>query len=160
ELRAERVSADLFPLLGAHAIVGRTFRPEEDRPGRADFVLLSHRLWERRFGANGQILDRTVVLSGRSYTVLGILPPGFAVLDPAVDVWLPLAYNNNDTRVAGLRTMQVIGRLKAGVSIEQARAEMDTLGAALERANPGLNAGWRPSPFWLREEIVGKVQQP
>jgi putative ABC transport system permease protein len=160
EVRVERVSVELFPLLGVQAIAGRTFRPEEDQPGRSNFALLSHSLWTRTFGADPGIAGKSVVLGGQSYTVVGVLPTGFAILDPAVDVWLPLGIAQGDTRQAVARTLMVVGRLKPGVGLEQARAELDAIGGALERQNPTLNTGWRPSLFWLREELVGKVERP
>lgn len=159
ELRAERVSAELFPLLGVQPVIGRAFRPEEDQPGRANYVLLSHRLWERRFGADPSIPGKTVRLRDRNYTVVGVLPAGFSVLDPAVDVWTPLGLDTSDPRVAGARNLIVVARLKPGVGIDQARTEMETIGNGLERSNPALDTGWRPSLFPFREELVGKAHQ-
>ncbi len=159
ELRAERVSASLFPLLGVRALVGRTFQEDEDRPGHASFALLSHALWERRFGADRSIAGKNIRLRGFNYTVVGVLPAGFAVLDSAVDVWLPLGLNLGDPRIFADRNMLVVGRLRPGVRIEQARSEMETIGDRLERAYPAVNSGWRPSLFPLREELVGGVRR-
>jgi len=77
EVRIERVTANLFPLLGVQAVLGRTFRPEEDQPGRTDYVLVSHRIWERRFGSDPAIPGKAILLGARPYTVVGVLPPGF-----------------------------------------------------------------------------------
>src|ERR1017187_758980 len=159
ELSAELVSAELFPLLGVQPVVGRAFRPEEDQPGRANYVLLSHRLWERRFGAARSIPGKTIRLRDRNYTIVGVLPAGFSVLHPAVDIWLPLGLNTSNPRVAGARSLEVIARLKAGVGVDQARIEMETIGSGLESSNPSLNTGWRPSLFMFREELVGKARQ-
>ncbi|MBZ5617936.1 MAG: ABC transporter permease [Acidobacteriia bacterium] len=159
ELRAERVSAEMFPLLGVQPAIGRAFRAEEDQPGHTYYALLSHRLWERRFGADRSIPGKTIRLRDQNYTVLGVLPAGFSLLDPAVDVWLPLGLNANDARTAGLRNLMVVARLKAGVGIDQARTEMETIGSGLERSNPELNTGWRPSLFPFRDELVGKAHQ-
>ena len=156
ELSVERVSAGLFPLLGVQPIVGRTFLPEEDRPGHANFVLLSAALWQRRFAADPAIAGKTIRLRDRSYTVVGVLPPGFSVLTPNVDVFVPLGLAPD----AGGRTLVVIGRLRPGATIEQARAEMETIGSALERANPALDRGWEPSLFPLKDERVGDVRRP
>ncbi len=166
ELRAERVSAALFPLLGVQAVAGRTFRGDEDQPGHANFVLLSHALWTRRFGADPAIVGKAIRLRDRSYTVVGVLPRGFErafegcpVLDPEVDVWLPLGINLNDARIAGDRNLVVVARFAPATRIEQARSEMETIGDRLERAYPALNAGWRPSLVPLEEELVGKVRR-
>ncbi len=86
ELRAERVSAGMFPLLGVQPSIGRAFQPDEDRPGHTDFVLLSHGLWQRRFGGDKAILGKSIRLRDQSCQVLGVLPAGFSVLDPLTDV--------------------------------------------------------------------------
>ncbi|MDR3698886.1 MAG: ABC transporter permease [Candidatus Sulfopaludibacter sp.] len=160
ELKAERVSAGLFPLLGVQAKVGRTFQPEEDQPGHTNFALLSHNLWQRRFGADAAIAGKSIRLRDQSYTVVGILPAGFSLLEPDVDLWLPLGLNPNDPRRFGARSLKVIARLKPDVSLEQADREMDTIGSRLEAANKALNAGFRPSLFPIREELSGDTRQP
>ena len=160
ELRGERVTASLFPLLGVQPIVGRGFRPEEDRPGHAGYVLLSHGLWTRRFGADRSIPGKAIQLGNRSYTVLGVLPAGFAVVQPGVDIWLPLALDAADAAASSGRTLMVVARLKPGVAVEKATSELDAIGGGLEQANPVLNSGWRPSVYPLQEEVVGKVHDP
>ncbi len=94
ELKGERVSASLFPLLGVQAAVGRCFRPEEDLPGHTNVVLLSHSLWQRRFGGDPGIAGKTIRLRDQPYTVVGVLPPAFAVIESGVDVFLPLGLNS------------------------------------------------------------------
>jgi putative ABC transport system permease protein len=157
ELKVERVSAGLFPLLGVDARVGRTFRPEEDQPGRANFALLSHSLWQRRFAADPGIAGKTIRLRDQPYTVVGVLPPAFAVIETGVDVFVPLALNPGDTRAANNRYLTVIARRRA--PLEQVRAELDAVGAQMEHALPALDKGWRPSAFDLGEELVGEVRQ-
>jgi putative ABC transport system permease protein len=159
ELQAERVSANLFPLLGVQPVVGRVFLPEEDRPGPASCALLSHALWQRRFGGDLAIAGKAIRLRDRSYTVVGVLPAGFSALGSAVDVWMPLGLNPNDAHAAGMHFLSVIGRLKPRVELERAQTEMDVIGSRLEQANPALERGWRPSLSPLRDELVGHVQQ-
>jgi putative ABC transport system permease protein len=159
ELPALRISAGLLPLLGVQPIVGRLFRPEEDQPGRTDFALLSYGLW-RRFGADRFIAGKTVRLNDKSYSVVGVLPPGFRVLGSAADVWVPLGMDPADTRARHSRFLTVIAGMRPGVTQAQVRAEMDALGDRLERADPILNRGWRPSVFSLRDELAGPVEQP
>jgi predicted permease len=159
ELKAERVSASLLPLLGVQPVVGRAFQPEEDQPGRNSFALISHSLWTRRLGAEHSIVGRPIQLGSRSVTVVGVMPSGFSVLDPAVDIWIPLGYDYNNTRLAAGRNLVVIGRLRDGVRIEQAQAEFENIGSRLELADPALNKGWRPSIFPLMNELVGKVER-
>jgi putative ABC transport system permease protein len=159
ELKAERVSAGLFPLLGVRASVGRTFQPGEDQAGHANFVLLSHALWTRRFGGDPSIPGKAIRLRAQSYTVVGVLPPGFGILDPSVDAWVPLGMNLDDPRISADRNVVVVARLARGIGIDQARAEMDTIGDRLEREYPALNTGWRPSIFPIEDELVGRVRR-
>ncbi len=160
ELKAERVSAGLFPMLGVQAKVGRTFQPEEDQPGHTNFALLSHNLWQRRFGGDAAIAGKSIRLRDQSYTVVGVLPAGFSLLEPDVELWLPLGLNPNDARTFGARSLKVIARLKPGVSLEQTDREMDMIGSRLEEANKALNAGFRPSLFSIREELSGNAREP
>jgi putative ABC transport system permease protein len=159
ELLAERVSAGLFPLLGVKMALGRAFTAEEDRPGRANYALISHSLWRRRFGADPGVAGESIRLGGQGYTVLGVLPAGFAVFEPEIDVWLPLALNPEDARSANNRFLTVVARLKPGVSLERARAEMETVGGRLETAHAALDRGWRPALVPLREELAGHAQR-
>ncbi|HMD72165.1 MAG TPA: ABC transporter permease [Bryobacteraceae bacterium] len=160
ELRAERVSAGLFPLLGVQPSIGRAFRPDEDRPGHTDFVLLSHGLWQRRFGGDKRILGKSIRLREQSCEVLGVLPAGFSVLDPQTDVWLPLGMDPYDPHSATARMLTVVARLKRGVTLEQARSEMAEIGAQLERSNPALNTGWRPATYLFRDGLVSNSEKP
>src|ERR1039458_7619178 len=157
ELKGERVTADLFPLLGVEPTVGRAFGPEEDRPGNTNFVLLSHSLWQRRFAGDQGIAGKTIRLRDQPYTVVGVLPPAFAVTESGVDVFVPLGLNPADAHTVNNRFLRVIARRRG--SLDQVRAEFDRLGAQMERAQPALNTGWRPSVFELREELVGGVRR-
>ena len=114
ELKVERVSASLFRLLGVLPTLGRSFGDAEDQPGHSNYALVSHNLWERRLGADRSIAGRAIQLGNRSYTLVGVLPRGFSVLDPEVDVWLPLGFNFNDARAAAGRNLVVIARLLKG----------------------------------------------
>ncbi len=159
ELKVERVSASMFPMLGVQPMLGRVFRPDEDRPGHANLALLSYSLWQRKFGADSSIIGKAIGLRDQPYTVVGVLPPGFGVLDPSVDVYVPLALNAKDPRFAGARMLMVVARLKPGATVEQARTEMETIGARLELSNPAVNRGWRPNLFPIQNELFGNVQQ-
>jgi putative ABC transport system permease protein len=158
ELPALRVSAGLLPILGVQPVVGRLFRPDEDLPGRTDSAILSYPLW-RRFGADRAIVGKTVRLDDKSYTVVGVMPPGFRVMDSPADLWIPLGMDPGDARINHSRFFIVIGAMRPGVTVSQVRAEMDTLGGRLEQADPVLNRGWRPSVFPLIEELSGPVKK-
>lgn len=159
ELKVERVSASLFSMLGVQPMLGRTFLPEEDRPGHANFALLSHSLWERKFAADPSIAGKAIRLRDQAYIVVGVLPGGFGILDPSVDIYVPLALNAADPRFAGARMLMVAARLKPGATLAQAKNEMETIGARLEQSNPALNRGWRPNLFPIQNELFGGVQK-
>jgi putative ABC transport system permease protein len=157
ELRTQLVTASLFPLLGVRAAVGRTFLPEEDAPGAAPAVLLSHRLWARRFGSDPALVGGAITLDGRARTVVGIMPAGFQVLDETIDVWLPMAFPAA-ARTAGGRYLLVLGRLKPGVDVAAAQAGMDTITTRLARDFPGRDAGWASNVVSLHQQIVGGIR--
>jgi predicted permease len=159
ELKAERVSATLFPMLGVKIALGRAFLSEEDRPGHNNFTILSHSLWERKFAADPGILGKKIRLRDQLYTVVGVLPAGFNLLEPNVDVYVPLGLNANDPRMAAARILTVLARLKPGVTLDQAKSEMDRIGAQLEAANPAANRGWRPNLFLFRGELLGNTRE-
>ena len=156
ELKAERISAGLFPMLGVQPALGRVFRPEEDVPGHGGFAILSHSLWERKFGSDPGIVGKTIRLRDQPYSVVGVLPAGFALLEPGVDIYAPLAFNLNDARMGGSRMLTVAARLRPGVSLEEARREMDAIGAQLEQSNPAFDRGWRPNLFPVQQELIGE----
>ena len=160
ELRCQRVTASMFPMLGVQAAVGRTFAPEEDQPGRTNFVLLGHSLWQRRFAGDPAIAGKAIRLRDQTYTVVGVLPAGFSVMTNDIDLWIPLGLAANDPRVSNNRFLRVIARLRAGSSESRARAELETIGDRLEQAYPALDRGWHPSLFRMDDEVIGNVRQP
>jgi putative ABC transport system permease protein len=119
-------SSSLFPMLGARVVGGRSFVSEEDRAGSAPVVLLSNRLWQGRFGGDSRVVGRTVTLDNHRYTIAGILPPGFQFLRWA-DVWMPLGQFDDDLTEHVHHAFVAIARLKPGVTISQATAEMRQL---------------------------------
>src|SRR5882672_4766736 len=128
-------SSSLLPMLGVRALAGRSFVPEEDKAGSALVVLLSHPLWEGRFGGDLQVVGHTVTLDNKRYTVAGILPAGFQFLRWA-DVWMPLGQFNDDLTEHVHHAFVAIARLKTGVTISQARAEINQLNQQSATAYP------------------------
>jgi putative ABC transport system permease protein len=123
---ASYASSQLFPMLGAHVVAGRSFVPEEDRAGNAPVVILGHRLWQGRFGGDPGVIGRTVTLDNLRYTVVGVLPPGFQFLRWA-DLWMPLGQYNDDLSEHVHHAFNAIARLKPGISLAQARDEVGRL---------------------------------
>ena len=142
-LDVTRVSWNLFDVLGVRPMLGRAFTEQEDRPG-VDVAVLSYGLWETRFGADRSIIGRTVTLDRRPYTVVGVMPPAFSFplrgrgfnAKPAA-AWVPMAFADSQLQVRGNEFSHgVVGRLKTGTSIEEARAELEDPGATRQRALP------------------------
>src|SRR6185369_3678660 len=125
-LHAAVVNADLFPILGVNPAIGRAFTDDEDRPD-SRVVLLSHRLWGQRFGSDPGVLGRSLILGGKGYTVVGVMPAGFKfpVDGENIDMWTTVALDSGMFEQRGAHYMHVIGRLKPGITVASARAEMD-----------------------------------
>ena len=158
-LTGQFVSANLFPLLGVNALEGHTFTPDEDRFGGPLVVLLSYGFWQRNFGGGGSISGKNVTIDDVSYTVTGILPPGFQVVSPA-DVYLPFepwAHGLPDDR-NWHPGINAIGRLRDGVTIEEARAEMSTIAEGLAKQYPTYDAGMGAVVVGLQDRLVQNVR--
>ncbi len=156
-------TANLFPALGVAPQLGRTFTPEEDRPGAAPVAILSHSFWQRRFGGDPAIIGQSLTLDRRNRRVIGVMPPGFKFIQKA-DVLLPLAINvqRELTRnVDGGRYLidNIIGRLKPGISVEQGRSELDSILHRGKQANPKLAYGDKAIVTPLGERLVGHLQR-
>jgi len=119
-------SAELFPMLGARVVAGRSFGPEEDRAGGAPVVILSHRLWQSRFGGDPAVIGRVMNLDNQRYSVVGVLPASFQLLRWA-DLWMPLGQYNDDLTEHVHHGMSTIARLRPGISVAQARDEVGRL---------------------------------
>jgi putative ABC transport system permease protein len=137
----ERVTAGFFDMLGVSPLHGRSFSSDEDQPGRDNVVILSYSLWQRRFGASLDTPGRTLMLDGRGYTVIAIMPPDFQFPGRSPELWTLMAFTARDAQNYGGRYISAIGRLKPGARAEQAAAEMDTIAGRLARSHPQYNAG-------------------
>lgn len=156
---AASVTANLIPVLRVAPILGRSFLPEEEKAGHNRVVLLSHGLWERRFGADRLLLNKTVQLNGESYAVIGIMPAGFQFPGKR-DLWVPLVLDpaREPWRAdRGNRNLSVFGRLKPGVTLDQATAELSLVALRLEQQYPQTNAGWGVRLRTFHDWIVPKV---
>ena len=157
ELTQQIVNATLFPMLGVNAALGRVFTPEEDRPNSNRFVLLSDRLWRRRFGADPNVINRSIRLSGNLFTIVGVMPPGFSILDKNVDIWVPIGFSAEARTPQGRWTM-VIARLKDGVTFKQAQDDMTRVASQLTAMFPDFDTGWTARVVPLKEQLTGDVR--
>jgi predicted permease len=154
----ENVSANFFTTLGVQLALGRDFSQQEDQRGGAPVVIVSNRLWKNRLSASAQELGKPVTLNGVDYTIVGVLPPGFRFGDDEVDVYTPLGQGDPlmlDPR--GAPAILSIARLKPGVSIAQAQAEMSAIQARLQQLYPAANRGLGTDVVPLKQVMVGDV---
>jgi predicted permease len=137
---AIEATGSLFAVLGVEPVLGRSFAPEEELPGGdSHVVILSHGLWQRSFGADPEVVGRTITLDGEGWIVVGVLPTGFEC-PPSPDVWVPFAPDPASER--GEHRLEVFGRLESRVSMEQARAELAAIAGRLGELYPDTNGGW------------------
>jgi putative ABC transport system permease protein len=152
-----RVTANFLSTLGIRPILGRDFREEEAQPGAAPVALMGYDLWQQRFGASPDILDKPLSVDGKSYAIIGILPKGFSYPVADMNLYMPfIAAKSEEAR--GSRFLRVTGRLKAGVSLAEAQAEMDTISARLAEQYQASNTQWTTRLLPLHEQIVGKAR--
>jgi putative ABC transport system permease protein len=156
EVPCETIQSNFFPLLGTAPFLGRNFSPGEDKAGSDRVAILSYALWQRRFGGDRSLIGRAIQVKGSSYTVVGIMPPGFSHLyaSPYSSVpalWLSgIALNPSNT----WNDYLAVGRLKAGATRQKAAAEMDSISQQIEKTYPDIT-GWRVQLMTLRERLSG-----
>jgi predicted permease len=158
QLELLQTSAEMFQVLGVEAALGRTFTAGEDRPGREHVVVLSHGFWQRRFGGAPDAVGQRVMLDGEPYTVVGVMPPDFQFAPfwaTRAEAWVPL---NLGRRLSDRRgqSLRVFARLKPGVTLGLAQAEMETINRRLAEQHPRENEGLTVSVDPLHEKVVGK----
>ena len=154
---ASNVSPEFFSALGIEPLQGRVFLPEENSTGRNHVVVLSYKFWQTHFGSDPGVVGKTIDLDGEPYTVTGVMgpsmtKPGFA------QMWVPMALRPEEMAVRGEHHFLSIGRLKPGVTLEQAQAEMNTISQRLEKAYPEDDKGWGAIINPIREETVGDIR--
>ena len=135
------VSANFFETIGVQPAIGRAFRPEEEQPGHDQEVILSHGLWQQRFGSDPVIIGKTMLLDGKKYDIVGIAGRDFT-FPVGVEVWLPLTLKPEEQTLRSARTLFPILRVKPGISVRAVRAEMATIEGRIAREFPETDAGW------------------
>jgi putative ABC transport system permease protein len=161
QLQAARVSDTFFDVLGTRAQLGRTFVRGEDVANGPRVAILSDALWRRRFGADANILGRAINVDGVSYEVVGVLSPTFHFAPSrGAELWVPLQPNDSMRTRRQMRWVNVIARLKPGVTAEAADRELDAIAAQLAQRHPDSNAGASVDVVPLREQLTGPVRGP
>ena len=155
QVTGARVTADFFRVLGADAVLGRTFAEREDEANAAPVAVLTHGFWVRRFGGRADVLGQRISINVRHHQIIGVMPPGFAFPDPQVQLFIPLRVSPLDGR-----SYSVVARLRADVSLTAARDEMTALAARLAEEHPESNANWSATVVALHEQLVGDVRRP
>src|SRR6185295_14957702 len=122
-------------------------------------VVLSHRLWNSQFGGDEQIVGKTIHLDSDAYTVIGVMPPSFEK-PGSVSLWVPLVWAAQEKAVRGEHSMAAVARLKPGITLQQAQAQLDTIAARIAEQYPADAAGWGAVVVPLRDETVGDVRKP
>jgi len=153
-----RVSASLFSLLGVAPQLGRAFRPEEDRPGGNHVVIISNGLWQRRFGSDPGIIGKPIDLNGESFTIVGVMPRTFQFPTRRDQLWVPIAFDAKEAGERGNHYLEVIARMKPGVTLSQAQAEMTTIATRLQQQYPKTNTSVGAVVTPLHEHVVGDIK--
>lgn len=169
KLNGVRATPDLFSLLRVKPLIGRAFLPEEERPGSDRVVMLSYGLWQQRFGADPNIIGRSITLNDASFTIVGVLPNDFRFTEGSnlprvfkfaarVDIWTPLVQTEARVKNRGNHNLAVVGRLKPGVTTEQAQAEMQTIARRIAEGYGGKPDESGTKVVSLREQIAGDIR--
>ena len=153
-----RVSAEMFAMLGVAPALGRALDPRDDRPGADPVAVLSHGFWQDRFGSDPALIGTDLVVDGRHHTVVGIMPPRFQLWE--AKLWTPIGLHADDPamRNRGVRTMAAVGRLREGVGLEQARADLTRVARELEATHRGTNEGIGVRVLGLRDSVLGELR--
>ena len=157
---AYAVTANFFPLFGVPPAVGRGFTPDDDRPGAHKVAVLSHELWQTRYGSDSQIINRDIQLDGEKYTVVGVMPAGFQFFESDVRLWVPAAFTAEQLASRGNHYLKVVARMKAGVTLKQAQADISAVMARIAKDHPDetFNGKVGALVMPLREEYTGDVR--
>ena len=160
-IRAGLVSPNLLQMLGINPVLGRTFAPEEDQPGRDHVAVLSYALWQRRFGGDANVIGRSLPVDGKSHEIIGVMPAAFSFPDPETEVYLPLSISPEllSENNRGSHFLSVIARLKRGVTIRQAQTDINAIAQrmSVEHAST-YRAGYDATVIAMRDDIVGDVR--
>lgn len=151
------VSADFFKTLGVEPILGRPLLPEEDEQGRSNVVVLSYHFWQEHFGGNRDVVGHNVIMDGRNFQIVGVMPSNF-VFPEIAQMWAPMGWTDEQRTIRGNHNYLVIARLKPGVDVKSAQTEMNTISSRLEQMYPVDDKGWGASVIPLHDDLVSDVR--
>jgi predicted permease len=149
------VSAAVFPMLGVKPAYGRVFTDAEEKPN-SRIAVVSHRYWGSRLGGRTAAIGESIRISGDPHTVIGVMPAGFSVLYPDVELWLPVGFTEESRKPQG-RWLSVIARLRDGATLRSAQSDMTAVSATLTRRFPDFNTGWTARVVPLHERVTGRI---
>jgi putative ABC transport system permease protein len=159
-VQASVVTGDFFQAFGVAPILGHGFTRENEKSGQEQVAVLSHAFWQNRFAGDPGIINKTISLDGKAYTVVGVMPRDLVLPQPG-DLWVPLTFDSSpDMKQRKAHFLRPIGRLKPGVSLAQAQADTDLIAKRLEQQFPDSNTGWNLRLVSLREQLVGSSRTP
>jgi len=153
-LNAAAVTGNFFQTFGVTPVLGRGFTLENEKTGQDQVTVLSHDFWQRRFGGDPGIINRTIVLNGKATQVLGVMGRDVS-LPQAAELWVPLTFDDPEMKMRKAHFLRPIGRMKPGVTLTQAQADLDLIAAQLEKQYPDSNSGWNTRLVSLREQLLG-----
>jgi len=166
EVSGQVATTNLFSVLGVNAVQGRTFLPDDGKPGQPGVVVVSYDLWQRRFGGDPNIVGRHITLNNEQNTIIGVLPADVgwyvqkgSMVKKAPEIWSPWQVSNELRERKG-RFARAVGRLKPGVTLAQAQTEMNIVGARLEQQYPEFNTNWGVNVVPLRTQFTGEIRKP
>jgi putative ABC transport system permease protein len=166
EIPAQIATTNLFSVLGANVVMGRTFAPDDGADNQPNVVVISYSLWQRRFGADPQIVGRKITLNNRPNTIIGVLAPDFSwhiqkgsMTNKPAEIWSPWQISN-ELRERHGRFARAVARLRPGVTFPQAQSEMDAIGARLAQQYPEFNTKWGVNVVPLRQQYTGDIRKP
>ncbi len=154
------VSAGFFEVLGARPILGRGFLPEEDAAGAGQAVVLSEGLWRRRFGGDPGVIGQSMNINGQPHAVVGVMPSSLRLPFAETELWVPLAFSEQEATARGNHHLRVVARLAPGATLEQANAEMHTIATRMQSEYPEFQSGFGATVRPLADDIVGDVGRP
>ncbi len=159
-IEAYAATGSFFSLLGTDPVLGRTVLPDDDTPEANKVVVLSYKLWRQRYGGDAAVIGREVLLSGEKHTIVGVMPARFQFLESDIQAWVPMAFTPDQLAQRGSHYLQVVARVKPGVSTEQANAEIQSIQRQIAQDHP--NAAGRISAYVmpLHDQVAGDIRRP